>query len=363
MNGTYFETFMVGGLALLVACVLSIAWLLWRQDDTRREAIGLSLEGIGHEFRFNMFQTVREIGDVAQGLIRSPVDLPTLAHPQLDAVLSHLVATDKRALAAVQATYQSIEASKRKVRMALEDGEVSEETLDGLKAAAIDGISTLYLWEDHEGRPPEKARSTRSWWVRDWMKAHGFEQDLMPGLALRDAVVENLRENGMVLTPQPLALSAYEYYSRQYDRKADPRGVFGKRSEKKKKEKTPEPVAEEVNVITDDAPEPVEVHEARTVAAEPPRAEPPKAEPAPAPRPEAPYEPDVSVADVEEVQTPSKPGTGAAFPFGVAAAPTVTPFPTEAEIEADLRVRGDDDEDEDEDDRDYSRRTSGDAAE
>ncbi|MEQ9317258.1 MAG: hypothetical protein RLN72_15505 [Henriciella sp.] len=366
MNGTYFETFMVGGLALLVACVLSIAWLLWRQDDTRREAIGLSLEGIGHEFRFNMFQTVREIGDVAEGLIRSPVDLPTLAHPQLDAVLSHLVATDKRALAAVQATYQSIEASKRRVRMALEDGEVSEDTLDGLKAAAIDGISTLYLWEDHEGRPPEKARSTRSWWVRDWMKAHGFAQDLMPGLALRDAVVDNLRANGMVLTPQPLALSAYEYYSRHYDRKADPRGVFGKRSEKKKKEKKPKSVAEEVEVVADDAPEPVEAMEPRTVAAEASVAEPaPEPVRTAAAAPEAPYEPDVSVADVEEVETPSKPGTGAAFPFGAAAAPTVTPFPTEEEIEADLKVRGDDDQDEDDDDDDdgYARRTSGDAAE
>ena len=80
---------------------------------------------------------------------------------------------------------------------------------------------------------PSAARCTRSWWVRDWMKAHGFEQDLMPGLALRDAVVENLRVNGMVLTPKPLMLTAYEYYSRPYDRKSDPRGVFGARRKPK----------------------------------------------------------------------------------------------------------------------------------
>ncbi|MEM5516689.1 hypothetical protein WNY37_06985 [Henriciella sp. AS95] len=229
MNGTYFETFMVGGLALMVAAALSIAWLLWRQDDVRREAVGLALEGIGHEFRFNMFQMVREINDVEDGMIRLPVDLPTLAHPQLDAVLGEMIATDKRALAAIQATYQILEARKRRVRMQLADGAVDDEEMTALKAATVQGISTLYLWEDHEGAPPEKARSTRSWWVRDWMKAHGFTQDLLSGLALRDAVVEDLRQNGMELTPQPLTLTAHEYYSRQYDRHADPRGVFGTR--------------------------------------------------------------------------------------------------------------------------------------
>ena len=229
MSGTYFETFLVGGLGLLVAAVLSIAWLLWRQADTRREAIKLSLEGIGHEFRFNMFQAVRELADVSEGRIRLARDLPDLAHPQLDAVLAEIMATDKRPLAAVQATYQSLATTRRRLRYTLETGEGVEDALDAAKAATVKGVSTLYLWENHEGSPPERARSTRSWWVRDWMKAHGFHQDLLPGLALRDAVVEDLRGSGMVLTPQPLSLSAHEYYSRPYDRQADPRGVFGKR--------------------------------------------------------------------------------------------------------------------------------------
>jgi hypothetical protein len=229
MSGTYFETFLVGGLGLLVAAVLAITWLLWSQGETRREAIKLSLEGIGHEFRFNMFQTVRELADICHGRIRLARDIPETVHPQLDAVLGEVMATDKRPLAAVQATYQSIEATKRRLRYALDHEQAIDEPLEAAKQAAINGISTLYLWEKHEGRAPDRARSTRSWWVRDWMKQHGFHQDLLPGLYLRDAVVEELREKGMVLTPQPLALSAHEYYSRQYDRQADPRGVFGKR--------------------------------------------------------------------------------------------------------------------------------------
>lgn len=251
MTGTYFETFMVGGLALLVVAALAVAWLLWRQADTRREAIALSLEGIGHEFRFNMFQTVNEIRDVAETRIRSPEDLPRLAHPQLDALLAEIVATDKRALAAVQATYQNVEVAKRSMRMALADGEKKEPAMQRFKAAAIDGISTLYLWENHEGRPPQHARSTRSWWVRDWMKAHGFTQDLMPGLALRDAVVDNLRGAGMVLTPRPLALTAHEYYSRKYSREADPRGIFGKRRRRKDEAAVPDEAPDEAEAYAD----------------------------------------------------------------------------------------------------------------
>ena len=264
MTGTYFESFMVGGLALLVAAALSVAWLLWRQNDTRKESIALALEGIGHEFRFNMFQTVREIGELSDGTIRLAIDLPRLAQPQLDGLLAHLVATDKRALAAVQATYERIEASKRRVRMELDEGELGQDTLDGLKRATVDGIATLYLWEEHEGRLPAHARSTRSWWVRDWMKAHGFAQDLVPGLALRDSVVDHLRDSGMVLTPQPLALSAYEYYGRQYDRNADPRGVFGKRRTRKEK---PVPVPVE-GIKDEDEPAEFEPVEAEVVETE-----------------------------------------------------------------------------------------------
>ena len=103
MSGTYFETFLVGGLGLLVTAALAITWLLWRQDDTRQEAIKLSLEGIGHEFRFNMFQTVRELADVCEGRIRLSRDIPVIEHPQLNAVLATIMATDKRPLAASMA--------------------------------------------------------------------------------------------------------------------------------------------------------------------------------------------------------------------------------------------------------------------
>ena len=311
MSGTEFQTFMVGGLGLLVAAALSVAWLLWRQEDTRREAIKLSLEGIGHEFRFNMFQTVRELADIENGRIRLARDLPVLAHPQLDAVLAQTMATDKRPLAAIQATYQNLEAAKRRLRFAMDEGEGGDEPLADAKAAAVHGISTLYLWEKHEGAAPERAHSTRSWWVRDWMKQHGFAQDLLPGLALRDSVVDTLRSEGMVLTPKPLALSAHDYYSRHYDRSADPRGVFGKR-------RTPKvvPVTEEAAAETppDDA-ETVEAEavEVAAIEAEPMpaavEAEPVSAEPEPAPAEPAPAAAQEE-AGSDEPPAPSRQDTG-----------------------------------------------------
>ena len=251
MNQTYFETFLVGGLALLVIAALAIAWLLWRQEDRRRDAVTLSLEGIGHEFLFNMHQSVQEIREIEAGLIKTPSDLPSLAHPQLNAILGEILSTDKRALAAMQATYQHVESAKRKVRMAVAEGHGTEDAVAVFKAAIIDGIATLYLWECHKGCPPEDAHSTRSWAVRAWMKAHGFSQESLPGMALRDEVVDYLRSSGMTLTPKPLALTAHDYYARHYDRKADPRGVFGKRRMTGPEDETPG--AEEVEAAEDEA--------------------------------------------------------------------------------------------------------------
>ena len=105
--------------------------------------------------------------------------------------------------------------------------------------AVIDGIAALYLWEEHKGASPSEAESTRSWHVRDWMKAHKFQVDAFPGLHLRDAVVERLRLWGMTLTPKPLTHTAYEYYAMQYDRKADPRAPFWKRRAAKPAEAEP----------------------------------------------------------------------------------------------------------------------------
>ncbi len=123
--------------------------------------------------------------------------------------------------------------------------------LDAAITAMISALGTLYLWEEHKGHAPDVARSTRTWDVRDWMKKHKFNATALPGLHLRDAVVESLRNFGMTLTPKPLTHTANEYYAMRYDRMADPRGPFGRR---RIKTAPPPPVIEAVEAA---APEPV----------------------------------------------------------------------------------------------------------
>jgi len=108
-------------------------------------------------------------------------------------------------------------------------GGPGQHEYDAAVEAAIDGVATLYMWDAHDGCRPVDARSTRSWAVRDWMKANGFGQFTLPGLHLRDAVVERLRQYGMVLTPKPLAMSAFEYWSMRYDRKYNYNAVSTRR--------------------------------------------------------------------------------------------------------------------------------------
>ena len=64
MRGTYFESFLAGGLTLLVIAALAIALLLWRREDRNRTAIAEAFRGAGEEFRLNMHQTLRQLADL-----------------------------------------------------------------------------------------------------------------------------------------------------------------------------------------------------------------------------------------------------------------------------------------------------------
>ena len=142
-----------------------------------------------------------------------------------------------RATGGIGNTYQELEARKMALRAALAQGRDPVDSLDDAMDATINGIATLYMWEVHGGARPSEVGRVRSWDVRDWMKGHNFTQQSLPGMYLRDEVVERLRAYGLHLTPKPLTHTAHEYYSMQYDRKADIHAPFGRR-------KTPEQLEE-----------------------------------------------------------------------------------------------------------------------
>ncbi|MEM9670274.1 MAG: hypothetical protein AAF950_15230 [Pseudomonadota bacterium] len=229
MSDAAFQTFISGGLLLLVIGVIAGVWLLWLERDAREDAEVAALEGVTHEFKLNIQRMIGELMALSEGAKFTSGSLMAMQHPQLDAVNSNLIFCDRRALAVMSACYMELSARKSHLRTAMEKrGDASAELKSAINGS-IDGLTTLYMWDAHDGCRPQDARSTKSWDVRKWLKENGFGKVNLPGLHLRDAVVERLRQYGMPLKPEPLTHSAHEYWSLRYDRQKDPRAVFGAR--------------------------------------------------------------------------------------------------------------------------------------
>ncbi|MEO9971990.1 MAG: hypothetical protein ABJG15_19505 [Hyphomonadaceae bacterium] len=235
MSGTAFQTFMTGGVLLLVISITAIGWILWSARDARDDAEDAALEGVGHELKLNLQRMLMELANLSGTKSYRKGSLMEVLHPQLDAVNSGLVHCDRRALAVIGATYQDLQARKLLLQSDLESGGEGKSEYAAAVDAAVNGLTTLYMWDAHNGQRPDQAPSVRSWDVRDWLKTNGFGQIELPGMHLRDTVVARLRAYGLKLTPKPLSHTAHEYWSMQYDRQADPRGVFGARRQPKEK--------------------------------------------------------------------------------------------------------------------------------
>lgn len=296
MSNASFETFLVSGLLVLIAAIVYLAWSAWRWIDRERDMEKLALGGIAHELRANLKRMLAELSGLANGSLQRDIEIVPVIHPQLDAILSRPNEADRRGLTLIRGTYNELSAHKQSLRHALAQNGDIDAAANIAADAVIGSLAMLYLWEEHKGTPPELARSTRSWDVRDWMKAQRFDNAALPGRHLRDQVVEWLRQNDMVLTPKPLSHTASEFYAMQYDRKADPNAPFWKRKAKPaalveseaspeaeiETETIPEPIAEAPQVAT---PEPVAVETATEASGGPdpqpdPGAETPTAEPA-----------------------------------------------------------------------------------
>mgnify|MGYP001791288654 FL=1 len=304
LNAT-FETFLVSGLLILIVAIGYLAWSAWRWVDRERDMEKRSLDGIRHEMRLNLKRLLDELRGVANGSLRSDIDIIPVVHPQLDALLSRPNEADRRGLTIIRGNYNELSAHKQTLRAALAKASDVKAPADNATQALIGSIATLYLWEQHKGCPPDHARTTRSWDVRDWMKATPFDAHALPGLHLRDQVVKYLRSEGMTLTPKPLTHTAHEFYAMQYDRKADPNAPFWKRKTKKEANETleadvvdatPEKVEPETTspeTKSDPAPEPPVVEaeplEAEAVETNPPAGEveaiDPSSDPMPDPKP------------------------------------------------------------------------------
>ncbi|MEO1552526.1 MAG: hypothetical protein AAFR82_01235 [Pseudomonadota bacterium] len=233
MSDATFETFLVSGLLVLIAAVAYLAWSAWRWVDRERDMEKRAMVGVSYELRHNLKRMMSELAGLANGSLKSEIEIVPVVHPQLDALLSRPNEADRGGLTVIRGNYNELSAHKQSLRAALA-GQTDINVPANIAADAVIGsLATLYLWEEHKGCAADAARSTRSWDVRDWMKVNKFHADSLPGLHLRDQVVERLRGDGMTLTPKPLTYTASEYFAKQYDRKADPNAPFWKRKKKK----------------------------------------------------------------------------------------------------------------------------------
>jgi hypothetical protein len=229
MTDAQLNTFFAGGLALLIAAAMLIAWQLWMLRDDERDGAIAALDGVSHELRINLQRMVSELARIGAAPDSGPEAILDIRHPQLDGVNHSTIRANRYGLAVIGSTYQELESRKNVLKAAMAQGRDIEPQLFDAMDASVDGIASLYMWEVHGGARPDDAGNVRTWHVRDWLKGHGFSQSALPGMYLRDEVVERLRSYGLDMTPKPLTHTAAEYYAMQYDRNADPRGVFGKR--------------------------------------------------------------------------------------------------------------------------------------
>ena len=88
MSESDFYTFFTGGLGLLIAAALLIAWQLWRLRDDERDGALSALEGVSHELRINLQRMVNEVAQIAANHEAGHAALLPIRHPQLDGVNS-----------------------------------------------------------------------------------------------------------------------------------------------------------------------------------------------------------------------------------------------------------------------------------
>ncbi|MEO0982622.1 MAG: hypothetical protein AAFX03_08225 [Pseudomonadota bacterium] len=290
MSTASFQSFLTGGIGLLIVAAMAIAWLLWRERDYRMASHKAALGGVGQELKIALQRVLDELMQLSYGRSPGRGAFMPMGRPQLDAVNAALIETNRQAISVIGAFYEELEIRKLELRAAMAEGEDHEDLRRLCLESCVEGIATLFLWDVYDGVAPQDAPTTRSWDVRAWMKGHGFGRFEFPDLHLRDAVVELLRAYGMHLTPRPLTHTAHEYWSMRYDRQADPRGVFGRR--KIAPAIVDEQTDEAADYVGDEPPRLASAEEAPPEPSPPPEpaqaAEPvPLAEPAPAEEPPA----------------------------------------------------------------------------
>ena len=91
MSESQFYTFITGGVSLMIAAGLLVAWHLWRMREEHQAGIVSALDGVSHELRINLQRFVSELGQVHAIEQAGPDLLLPVRHPQLDGVNASMI--------------------------------------------------------------------------------------------------------------------------------------------------------------------------------------------------------------------------------------------------------------------------------
>lgn len=218
----------VGLVAALVGSMLTQGFARSREERREEKALANLIQGIGKEYRLNLFEALVEMqslvigsdGDVVDSVDRATQLQPSrLSLVPVEPILhrsamQNLADLDHSAMAIIGYGYRELERQKADIRSAVSEGNLVYGQVQDLVHEVVKGVASLYLWTEHYGRTPAQIGSVRKYDLLEYARKQGLDRFSFPGMHLFDLLTQYLRGFGLKVTPVPLVMTAAEYYSR-----------------------------------------------------------------------------------------------------------------------------------------------------
>ena len=218
----------VGIVAALLGSLLTQGFARSREERREEKALRNLVDGIGKEYRLNLFEALGEMQALVigrDGELLHDIDRSTLLEPgRLSLVpvepilhrsaMSNLADLDHATMSIIGYGYRELERQKQGIRDAVADRRLVYGQVQDLVHEVIKGLASLYLWTHYYGRTPADVGSVRKRELLAFARRQGLDRFSFPGMHLFDLLTQYLRGFGLKVTPVPLTMTAAEYYSR-----------------------------------------------------------------------------------------------------------------------------------------------------
>jgi len=218
----------VGVVAALLGSLLTQGFARSREERREEKALRNLVDGIGKEYRLNLFEALGEMQALVigrDGELLQDINRPTHLEPgRLSLVpvepilhrsaMSNLADLDHAAMSVIAYGYRELERQKQGIREAVMDRRLVYGQVQDLVHEVIKGLASLYLWTHFYGRTPADVGSVRKRELLAFARRQGLDRFAFPGMHLFDLLTPYLRGFGLKGTPVPLTMTAAGYYSK-----------------------------------------------------------------------------------------------------------------------------------------------------